>query len=152
MRSAFSLTSKSVRHFCIIALALWVAGVGCLVSCGAHDVQAVPTTRQTDEAVSCSHHACCQMERESDDTSAGVSSTEQPAPIPTGASMSCCPLAGLPTTEASKRRVTDENAAALTIHRASVMPRADARSLSPAERFYLPDRGGTYLRCCVFLI
>lgn len=72
-------------------------------------------------------------------------------PRPSGA-MNCCPLTGASATVATRPRVNDAPEAAF-VERTTLpafLSDAETSALTPPLR--LPNRGHTYLRCCVFLI
>ncbi len=138
-------------------LVLWLSGLGCALGCAPHVSAASLSESSAAEQklgpadgaadLSCSEHACCHRLK--------VDRGELPleaVPPPTSI-MACCLLAGQAADPARKSRVGDKLNFALTAAALPALPKAATSAASPAaRRQYLPDRGGTYLRCCVFLI
>lgn len=143
------------RRFLSITFALWLAGLGCVLGC-APGVLAAEERSAASESItlipaSCTEHACCQTSplATSEKPNTKAASLE-PHPEVTGA-MSCCALAGQ-TADTARKSPVDGGVAPVPIARTSFVPGADLTATSFAQQTWLPDRGGTYLRCCVFLI
>lgn len=121
-----------------------------------------PTIIATGEACASMHsHDCCARHgAKRAPSSSGKSKTREIASATavmaelgaTSSSMMDCPLAVNATAELSKAK-QDQSSSALLLTRANgSIPhlQEQATALSPPPR--LPNRGHTYLRCCVFLI
>jgi hypothetical protein len=139
-----------IRRVAALALVLWLGGVACLVGCEMSASAATSAGAQvSQESESCSMsagHACCHAQRnDGQKPRAGTSSQLND-------SMTCCPLAGQPAAAVSKTRVADTLAIALTPDKALPAPASPASTGWLSGKTHVPDRGGTYLRCCVFLI
>ncbi len=143
------------RRFLSITFALWLGGLGCVLGCApgafAAEERDAASESNASTAVSCTEHACCQTSprttREKPDTK---TASLEPHPVVTGA-MSCCALAGQ-TADTARKSPVDGGVAPVPIARTLFVPSADLTATSFAQQTWLPDRGGTYLRCCVFLI
>ena len=171
-------SSRIVRFLLAPLLSFWVAGAGCMLGCQGM-VAAATANRQSSShsghggaPIVASGHACssggpsAEASRESHDC-CKTSTTEAkpqaeglspgvPSMLQSGASssgtMKECPLAGSKVAVVAKSRSGGVPAAQLIAH-----------SYRPAQNFLeqptplsstplLPNRGHTYLRCCVFLI
>lgn len=150
------LTAKTSRHLMIIALAMWLAGVGCFVGYCEPKVLAAAASHHSDTDRSApfnSQHSSCHVPQNGGASSTSVASTDSPQPLPSPPhTASCCPLAGLRTEAARKLLLADEDAVTQAYHDALFAQQTETLALAADKRPYIPDRGGTYLRCCVFLI
>lgn len=140
----------NVRRLAALALVLWLGGVACLVGCEMSASAATSAGSQvSQESESCSMgagHACCHAQRnDGQKPRAGT-------PFQLNDSMTCCPLAGQSAVAVSKTRVADTLDIALTPDKALLAPVIPASTEWASGKMHVPDRGGTYLRCCVFLI
>jgi len=138
------------RRLVAVALVLWLGGTACLLGCEAGvSVATVDSPQASTSAESCPLSAgrdCChRAEGGRDEASVGTQSSSPDA-------MMCCPLAGHSAVAAGKSSVADAPVAALGI--GETLPASSGKTLAttPAGGLCIPDRGGTYLRCCVFLI
>ena len=110
---------------------------------------AAPTTSAASQKYSCPRQSQPAQQRQNSliEVASALSGT-----LPPSGSMNCCPLSRPVATVVTKLR-SDNNPSATTPERtASPAFISDAQTspLSPPLR--LPNRGHTYLRCCVFLI
>lgn len=140
-----------IRHLAVVALVLWLGGAGCLLGCEASVSAATgdESRASAEAAESCpssAGHDCCHHAKDGGD--AAPFGTVMPSP----GEMSCCPLAGHSTVAAGKPAISDAPAAALGAHELLPAQRGGTRVASSEGGLRVPDRGGTYLRCCVFLI
>jgi hypothetical protein len=152
MRVAPLKVSGMIRRLASLALAVWLGGAACLLGCeisaSAANSDDPAASNQTAPACSSSSsgHGCChQTESEAEQSVAGT--------IPVSSSrMACCPLSAQPAITVSKTRV--ENAPALALAPYQILPKLDDGTYTARStgRILIPDRGSTYLRCCVFLI
>lgn len=171
---------KLLRVGLALTLSLWIAGAGCMLGCQSMVVSAA--THEAGEPLAEGHHlamivsgdACattkghdCCAKKNAEATKAKaaeptskpslktatlISQTESISPQPSGG-MRDCPLAlsrAVAVTKTSGGKQVDAPTAlplkALTIETST----EQHISLTPVAR--LPNRGLTYLRCCVFLI
>ncbi len=145
-----------MRRLVALALVLWLGGVMCLVGCE-RDVFAATAVessgagalQDTGEGASCplsAGHDCCRA-KVSRDGQPSVETPTRSLPL-----TRCCPLAGQTAEQVRKAGIVDAPAA-ITSH---VLPFISGVETLPASflsgQRRVPDRGGTYLRCCVFLI
>jgi hypothetical protein len=156
MSSFFS--TKIVRLLLAVSVSIWMAG-GCLFGCSnsamAHELDEPAQTVVAGESCHASHsHDCCaakkpkkQIARSSQPPAAVPSFTQLPETM-----MKDCPLVVSATAVVSKNssHVADPARGPL-----AVLPFIESTSeqfdtFLPAP--IVPNRGPTYLRCCVFLI
>lgn len=157
---------KLLRVGLALAVALWMAGAGCLIGCesmasaaslntGNPAVDSVATMVSGEACASAQSHHCCAKHGRSTSKPVTPSSnaTDTSQLIGNSApSMIDCPLALNATAVISKRSFDQAAVAVVSVHASdSVLPLSpQGRALSHPLR--LPNRGHTYLRCCVFLI
>ena len=139
------------RRLLALGLVAWFAGLGCALGCGAASAS-VARAGEEAPAESCAAmstqagHGCCHRAKKSGGASANVGT-----PARDGGADMYCPLTRQTSDPARKIRTNDApataNAPARTHHiePGQVYVANSARPLAH-------DRGGTYLRCCVFLI
>jgi len=139
----------TIRRSVAVTLVVWLIGFGCLVVCELN-VSAAPVVGvQADGAESCpmnagGHDYCQQATENGDELSFGT------LPLSTD-KMACCPLLGEVADPARKIRIVYERPAAIT---SEVFFAPEARAVRIFSRMHVrvPDRGGTFLRDCVFRI
>ena len=153
-------SNKFVRLLLSLSVSIWMAG-GCLFGCSnttmAADIvdDTVPTIEAGDSCHAAHSHDCCatkkpkkQQLRKTQPQPEGVPTV---LPSPRGA-MTDCPLVVNATAATSKSssHVPDPGSAPV-----AVLPRVEKQTQTadniPVVSF-LPNRGPTHLRCCVFLI
>ena len=133
-----------MRLLLSLTVSIWLAG-GCLLGCSNTAVGA--ESRHEAQTV-VAHHSCHSKMASNSEQPKGVPSF---APAPRGMTKDC-PLAVSATAATSKNsgHVPDPGRAPVSavplVERITVQPNT---SLVTA---YLPNRGPTHLRCCVFLI
>lgn len=148
----FSITIMT-RRLAALALVGWLGGLGCVLGC-----EFTPSVRASDESSAANQEArscltaakgnCCHSQQAKSNSKQLNART---APQTVG-EMSCCPIAGQSAVVISKPRRADAPVLAPTSITFPVAPRVERRDASFAARQHVPDRGSTYLRCCVFLI
>ena len=168
----FLSSTRIVRVVLALAVAFWMAGAGCMLGCenmvaaaassAASSPASAPTIIATGEACASIHsHDCCARHgaRRAQSSSAQSNSSAVDSTAvamtdlgATSGSMMDCPLAINATAALSKAK-QDQSSNALLLTRANgsipdLHEHGTALSLPPR----LPNRGQTYLRCCVFLI
>ena len=147
MRLPRSHTGGIIRRLATLALVLWLAGFGCFLGCEMSAAAAPAADSQTSAAAeSCSAftHDCCHKSQ-----SGPLASF---VPTPAGQDMpACCPLTGQSADPARKAGNLNAPVAA------SQAGLPHARTVNATLTYFarspqIPDRGSTYLHCCVFLI
>jgi hypothetical protein len=164
-------SSRILRLILAPALSLWVAGAGCMLACeglvasAATLITAAASTSEEGSQIVASGHACSSGEMaKSHDCCKGAPKAEadtrrEPHEIAFPAAtesqsrtMNGCPLAVSRAAVVSKTRTgdaSDSTVPAQSLIQSNITLEQTA-PLSPPLR--LPNRGHTYLRCCVFLI
>lgn len=176
----FFSSSRFVRFILAPALGLWLTGVGCLLGCegmiataaaakgpGANSPHSHHSLATVASGESCSSnassvasgepnksHNCCQKNRQeakADTDPLGVVTLLQSSASSSDASKDC-PFASRKTAVVTKSRGGEDGLSRVIAH-----PLLFSQNLSeqpnPLSRpTLLPNRGHTYLRCCVFLI
>jgi hypothetical protein len=151
-------SNKAVRLLLSMSVSIWMAG-GCLFGCSnstmAAENSAVANTIEAGESCHAAHsHDCCASQKPKKKTAIKVKQPEGVAsftPAPRGL-MKDCPLVVNATAATSKNsaHVPDPGRVAV-----AVLPRFEKQT-QPADNPlvvpFLPNRGPTHLRCCVFLI
>ena len=172
-----SLLLQLSRKIGVVAIALWLAGAGCLLGCEGtvaasaelhHDRSAsanqIPTiAAEGDACASNEGHGCCKKKARasrstpanaravtSNHTSRQKSTESRSAESPTSG-MNTCPFAISRAIAVAKIHDGQITASAAVLH---VLTAASVREqkLSLSTTSPLPNRGHTYLRCCSFLI
>jgi hypothetical protein len=166
----FLASIRIVRVALALAVALWMAGAGCLLGCEGMMTAAAPSEPATSESsltviasgdacASMRSHDCCAAKKR-----AKASAETKHAPEKVSATavrelvsetstlMKDCPLAFNATAALSKSNHDLSNNALLLTRASGFVPQLNeqATPLSPPLR--LPNRGHTYLTCCSFLI
>jgi hypothetical protein len=171
MRSVSSI--RIVRITLSLAVALWMAGAGCILGCenivnAAASSQSLRSgddsaTIVADEACASMHaHDCCS--RRSAKLAQGAATTLGrefsnpldsaviPAELGATSTMRDCPLA-VNATAALAKAGQDQLTTALQSSGAGAFgSNTDEQTAAFARPLRPPNRGHTYLRCCVFLI
>ncbi len=175
-------SARIVRYVLAPVLSLWVAGVGCVFGCEGRVASATNRSAYAERhsehkfTLVVSEHSCSsgkshgknpgspasrprrsrspnesKPEAQRDGT-AETKSTTLITPGKPSSGMKDCPLALSRTAVATKSRSIEVKAAPAIAHLAfpSATSFDQTISLSSPRRF--PNRGHTYLRCCVFLI
>jgi hypothetical protein len=137
------------RRLGALALALWLGGFGCLLGCepmaSGATMRHVAHAQAMDESHGAMNHGCCHRAKR---VVGATASVESDTKTDVGSS---CPFSS-PAIDAS-RKCGVKPAASTPMRNA--LPEVARASLSfdpSIVRARPPDRGGTYLRCCVFLI
>lgn len=163
--------AKTIRILLASLLSLWVAGAGCMLGCESMVAYAAsggsaPSTHHPNQTATivASGHACSSAETSKSHDCCNKSAKVKPhAPSSGDASilefggsssgtMNGCPLAVSRAVVVAKAHSGDLSATPSLAQ--STLP--DLNSLERTARLSrplrLPNRGHTYLRCCVFLI
>lgn len=158
------------RRLSAVTLGLWLAGAGCLLVCEAKasEVEDEEDGRpaQTESCPAFSGSDCCRHnseessdgdeEREVREDDAAASSAQTATTSIRRSSHStsetkCCPLGGQSADSSRRISVSDNpetQTGSLMKFTSRLRTRAELHSHHPRAQ----DRGGTHLRCCVFLI
>ena len=158
MHSFFSL--KSVRFLLSVGVSIWMAG-GCLFGCsgtamGAESEHDVQTAVAGESCHSARSHDCCSQNAKQPETpkkNIAKQQTNVPsfAPAPRGM-MNDCPLVANATAATPKSSgQLPEPGRGLVSALPIIENKIEQSNISHVVA-YLPNRGPTHLRCCVFLI
>jgi hypothetical protein len=148
-----------------LAVAFWMAGAGCMLGC--QNMASAATLHSTnasgeqavisgDACASAQSHHCCEKHRahsasdpatETNTASEAVELIGNSAP-----SMVDCPLALNATAAISKPGSDHSTVAVVTTNASHPIPHLSSQGRALSHPLLLPNRGHTYLRCCVFLI
>ena len=165
------VSSRTTRLTLAPLLALWIAGTGCLFGCEIKSLAAEPVSQHESKSTlatmvsgeacaSAKSHDCCANKPA---TKHGGHDTEKVAgenvsshelvvwPGSSSGSMGSCPLAVNATVVVTKSRDTETSAgtaSTVVVPHQRILRHQTHRS----DPLSLPNRGHTYLRCCVFLI
>lgn len=146
-----SLTTgdRAKRLVALFAL-LWWGGLNCLTGC-----LLMPSTAEAESACPMSGMGgdCCATMHSKDS-----SSEKSPrinafsAPANEGPTVSCCSLESLTADKSPDVRAKHVTAIAILPNAINFIAESQPRAELPGRCVRLPDRGGTYLLNCVFLI
>ena len=152
-------SNRFVRLLLALSVSVWMAG-GCLFGCSngvlAADVvdDSVPTIEAGESCHAMQSHHCCSAPKPKKRV---VHNVRQPTGVPTFFPaprdlMNDCPLAMNGTAVISKNSTQGLESGSIP---AADLPSFEKQTL-PADNIlvasFLPNRGPTHLRCCVFLI
>ena len=156
-------STKVARLVLALSVSFWIAGAGCMLGCGnsvtaagrarAESADAPQVVIAGDTCASAHSHDCC-AKHHTRKTSAKTSGNPEVllAAVPGPMGMEGCPLAVNATAAISKPSTAQANHDTTPVDSSpriqGVGRRSNIRSISPI----IPNRGLTYLRCCVFLI
>jgi hypothetical protein len=160
----FSFVSAHLVRFVLApALALWIAGTGCLLGCNKNVLAATSTGQlhhantvvAADACASQKAHDCCAKRRKR--AAAPPVETNRDTAInfftPTGnTGTRGCPLAANRAVVLAKSESMQPPAVMAIASLAERRIAPPESSFGHTERHIPPNRGHTYLRCCVFLI
>ena len=143
-----SIFGLLTRRLVASVLVLWLAGVGCIIGCeikasAAHKEEAQAASEGESCSMSSGGHDCCQKEGANGTTNVGTPKH--------AAHVSCCPLAVV-SADPARKVSTKDVPVAVAGRGLLAVPDSRISTPLPSYRLRVPDRGGTHLRCCVFLI
>lgn len=163
------LTSKAIRYLLAPVLSFWVAGAGCMFGCesmmaaaaslntnsGHHSKTSSTIVASGHACASKESHDCCQKSSGENSPNSSQSKSANDALVTSGRSSSTptnCPFAVSRAAVVTKAQGRDANASAALAVSSPAQQNCTEQvaPLSPPLR--LPNRGHTYLQCCVFLI
>ena len=152
-------SNKVLRLLLTLSVSIWMAG-GCLFGCSnsvmAADVvdDSIPTVEAGDSCHAAQSHHCCATKKPKKQAVRNLRQTgglPSFVPVPLDL-MKDCPLVVNATAATSKNSTSVPDPARLPV---AVLPSFEKLTVS-ADNIsvvsFLPNRGPTYLRCCVFLI
>lgn len=153
------LSNKLVRLLLTISVSVWMAG-GCLFGCSNSamaaglDEDSIPTIEAGESCHSAQAHHCCTAKKAKKQV---VLNLRQPVGLPSFAPgprdmMKDCPLA-VNATAATSKSGTHASDPGRTPE--AVLPSFEKQTTrvdNVSVVSFLPNRGPTHLRCCVFLI
>lgn len=161
---------RVVRVSLALAVAFWMAGASCLLGCE-QMVSASAATAVTSPASSMtivasgsacasmrsSHDCCAKSGKHSTSKTSAKRNAKAPSEKPesveaTPVSMMDCPLAVTATAALAKAGSDQASAALPDSSERTVLANLQEQTIAFARPLRLPNRGHTYLRCCVFLI
>lgn len=169
MRAPRTRTTNALRRLTALGLVAWLAGAGCVLGCSAVTASAhhaAPSQThaaqdeshneshsagQTDSCAAMSGHGCCAgVGRESGEKKDDRSSVA--AGRHGGRTAMHCPLGGRRAADTARKVRVDTTPDAAAPAAQSPAPESSYAAPPHAARLPVRDRGGTHLRCCVFLI
>ncbi|HET9712820.1 MAG TPA: hypothetical protein VFP64_13080 [Pyrinomonadaceae bacterium] len=139
MRSFFS--RRTVRLLSAIGVSVWMAG-GCLFTCSGSAMAAGLEQKAHESShVAVAGHSCHAM-----------SSRRGPSLTPTPRGTADCPLAvnAVAATTKNSNHLPDSGRGPISV--LSLIENRVEQSNISSTILYVPNRGPTHLRCCVFLI
>jgi hypothetical protein len=141
-----ALLFKATRLLIAVSVSLWIAG-GCLFGCSNTPVMAAEVSRSAHS------HSCCTRPKTARSLRIPKSPRiPEPALRGVNQGMKDCPLAANATAITAKNSGSSTDSASVAV---AALPSLEKRSEQTPVRIgfsYLPNRGPTHLRCCVFLI
>jgi len=148
MGSFFSM--KAVRLLLSIGVSIWIAG-GCLVGCTGSVIGAEP-----EAPTAVASHSCHGAAHEKNVTTSSKPISSKPgvasfSPDLRG-SMKDCPLAVSATAATSKKSGHLPDPGRGPVSTLPLIAKRSEPANIPQVVSFLPNRGPTHLRCCVFLI
>jgi hypothetical protein len=144
MRFDWPTTKRIVQHYFAIFLLLWWGGLNCLSGC-------LPAVTDADGESYCpmtGKGGCCHAQ--SGKTSR--SSKSIGAPSSSLQSPSCCSLLSLTAEESRNGHAHNGATTTAIFNPIEFAPEGEPRAEFPDRLARLPDRGGTHILHCVFLI
>jgi hypothetical protein len=146
MRFDWPTTKRTVHRLFATLLLLWWGGLNCLAGC-----MTAPTSIIGESHCSMSGDGgdCCQSQAGSEQSR---SSKSIGAPSTSLRPLTCCSLESLSAEVKRNVRTADSATTSALFSRKEFTPESEPRAQLPDRWVRLPDRGGTYLIRCVFLI
>jgi hypothetical protein len=164
-----ALVIKASRLLLAVSVSVWMAG-GCLFGCSGSEVLADEVSRDANESTAVSgdscnkarQHDCCtrpnarktskQIARQTRQTTRAPVPASEPVLTGLPHAMKDCPLMtnGTAVTAKSSGNLPDPGYASVDLLPA--IKHTNEQTQFTLVQSYLPNRGPTHLRCCVFLI
>ena len=151
-------SNKAVRLLLSVSVSIWMAG-GCLFGCSSTMGAEVESTTAAVDSQSCHAmhaHDCCATAKAKPKRRIAKTLRRLPGvasfmPVPSGM-MKDCPLVTNSTAATSKSSMHLPEPARGPVAALPTFERQTEYSDKPLDILFLPNRGPTHLRCCVFLI
>jgi len=146
MRFNWPATKRMIRLYFAVFILLWWGGLNCLSGC------LIPKASANGEShcpMGGAGGDCCQTQAGGEES---LSSKTVGAPSTSIQSLSCCSLLSLSGDVSRDVRAVDGAATSAILSRIGFTPESGTRVQLPDRWARLPDRGGTHLLNCVFLI
>jgi len=154
-------SSKVVRLFLAVSVSIWMAG-GCLFGCannvmGAQVAQAGANVIESGNSCHAKHsHDCCAAKpkakkRVATNLKPQLSGVPSFVPSPRGM-MNECPLVVNSTAVTSKNSTYVADSGSGPVTALTSFEKQTEHTVHNLVASFLPNRGPTHLRCCVFLI
>ena len=137
---------KLTRYVLAIGVSLWISG-GCLFGCSTGEVRGAEVSPTTHGS-----HTCCTRPKPKKVTLGRVSDRQSLFLAGLPNSIKDCPLAANATAITAKQSGASIDASQATIPVLPILARRTDQNHFAIGSSQLPNREGTYLRCCVFLI
>ena len=144
-----------------LLLSVWLSGAGCLLCCEGESANSFAAAAEVSELAETAH-SCCKavMPDAAGEPSGHYSEVEgklTASPLAgfsprTGEARGCCRRNGQTLDAARKPRLSDGLAAVASASAGHSLPCERVAEVSAKQDAEVPDRGGTYLKICVFLI
>ena len=156
---SFLVSLKVVRLLLAVSVSVWLAG-GCVLGCGSMAMAAQHNDDSSQAAVegeschSAQEHHCCSKPKPAKQSTIDPKLTEPVFTLTTVPRdlMRDCPFAMNATAIASKANTASPESAPGTNAELPLIAGKDALPQKHVIAPLVPNRGPTYLRCCVFLI
>jgi hypothetical protein len=166
----FLSSMRIVRVALALAVALWMAGAGCMLGCenmvsassineASSPANTVAIVAEGEACASMHSHDCCARQRAKSAPKPAVKSNSRVTSSTiwaqldaTSSTMKECPLAINATAALSKARPDTSKVVLAHTRTSARLPRLHEQTMALSSPPLLPNRGHTYLRCCVFLI
>ncbi|HKC62349.1 MAG TPA: hypothetical protein VKB86_01870 [Pyrinomonadaceae bacterium] len=152
-------TSKAICCAVTLVLLLQAGGLGCALGCArassfankqeCHAASNPASATQTAATIYTDHACCHRSKGEPRET---PSATPAETFYPVARMMQCCVLAGQTLLLAAKQSAAADKSSTLIQEKASTRLDVEFHVTPLTVQALLPDRGATYLRCCVLLI
>jgi hypothetical protein len=151
-------SNKAVRLLLSLSVSIWMAG-GCLFGCSSTMGAEVESSTAAVDSQNCHAkrtHDCCatataKPKKRITKTLKRLADVPSFMPVPRG-TMKDCPLVTNSTAATSKSGMHLPQPARGRVAALPTFERQAAYSDIPLDVLFLPNRGPTHLRCCVFLI
>jgi hypothetical protein len=152
-------SNKMVRLVVAFSVSIWMAG-GCLFGCSNSTMAAevvqesISTTEAGESCHAVQSHHCCAAKKPKQQV---VRNVRQPVGLPSFAPgphdmMKDCPLAVNAMAATSKNSTQAPDPGRTPVAVLPSFEKQTARTDNASVVSFLPNRGPTHLRCCVFLI
>lgn len=147
-RKPFVKPNQAYKRAIALPLLVWLSGAMCVFGCDLKMTESGNKSLRTQEKSLAAHgdHSCCRRAQTKKEIRP---LNEIPNP---STKTSSCPFARQPTEQAGKETTQTAPAAVVSNSLAWLVQADKNLSSSLSYRARLPDRGGTHLSICVFLI